>query len=300
MVRQVTIATLQFQCTSDIFGNIERAKMMVRNAAANGAQVIVLQELFATKYFCQRQKPRYFGLADTIEDSIIVDHFSRLAGELRVVIPISFFEKDGNNYYNSVAVADADGSVIGVYRKTHIPQSKCYEEKFYFTPSNNPYEIFDTKFGKMGVLICWDQWFPEAAKCLALQGAEFIVYPTAIGSEPEFPNGESYLHWARTITGHAAATGVPVVVANRIGREWMGKTKIDFYGGSFIADETGAVVAQVGGVSQKNGGVDPEPIELKGHVKHTFDLDILENHRAFWGLYRDRRPELYGRIITDI
>lgn len=297
MSRKVTIATTQFTCTHDIYGNIERAEMLVRNAAANGAQVIVLQELFATKYFCQTQSPQYFKLADPADDSVIVEIFSKLAKELGVVIPIPFFEKDGNNYYNSVAVADADGSIIGVYRKTHIPQSKCYEEKFYFTPSSNPYEVFETKYGKLGVLICWDQWFSEAAKCLALEGADFIVYPTAIGSEPEFPNGESYLHWARTITGHAAATGVPVIVANRIGRERFGKTKIDFFGGSFIADGTGAVVTQVGGVPQKNGGVDPEPVDLKGYTKYTFDLDALENHRAFWGLYRDRRPELYSRLI---
>ncbi|ABU43650.1 N-carbamoylputrescine amidase [Paramecium bursaria Chlorella virus NY2B] len=299
MTRKVTIATLQFECTKDVMGNIERAERMIRNAAANGAQVIVLQELFEMMYICQIQYPKFFKHAEPVNKSGTVHMFSNLAKELGVVIPIPFFEKDGNNYYNSVAVADADGSIVGVYRKTHIPQSECYEEKFYFTPSNNPYRVFETKFGKMGVLICWDQWFSEAAKCLALQGADFIVYPTAIGTEPEFPDGETYLHWARTITGHAAATGVPVIVANRIGHEELGGSEIDFYGGSFIADGTGAVVTQVGGVPQENGGVDPNPVELKGYTKYTFDLDALENHRAFWGLYRDRRPELYGRLVRQ-
>lgn len=298
MVRHVTIATTQFACTHDIYGNIERAERMVRNAAANGAQVIVLQELFATKYFCQTQSPQYFKLADPADDSVIVDIFSKLAKELGVVIPIPFFEKDGNNYYNSVAVADADGSIVGVTRKKHIPQSQCYHECYYFTPGNDCPQVFDTKFGKLGVLICWESWHAEAAKCLALEGADFVVIPTAIGSEPDFPSGESYLHWARVIQGHAGASCIPFIASNRIGRERFDKTKIDFYGGSFITDGTGAVVAQVGGVPQVNGGVDPEPVDLKGYVKYTFDLDAINIFRASWGIFRSRRPDMYQRLVN--
>jgi N-carbamoylputrescine amidase len=271
---------------------------MVRNSAANGANVIVLPELFHTRYFCQVQDPRYFDLAETFEESQIIDRFADLARELGVVIPIPFFERDNNNYYNSVAVADADGAIVGVYRKTHIPQGPCYNEKYYFTPGNNEYEIFETAYGKLGVLICWDQWFPESVRSLALGGADFVVMPTAIGSEPEYPDGETYFHWARTIQGHAAANGVPIVVANRIGRERFGKTKIDFYGGSFVTDNKGAVVAQVGGEEQDNGGVDPDVVEIKGHVKYTFDTVENDRFRASWGLFRDRRPELYGRLVV--
>ena len=288
-----TIAALQMSMTRNVEENLRTAERMVRNAAANGANVIVLPELFSSRYFCQVQDPRFFDWAETAEDSEIVERFSKLARELDVVIPISFFEKDGNNYYNSVAVADADGTVLGVYRKTHIPQGPCYNEKYYFTPGNNKYEIFDTLYGKMGILICFDQWMPEAARALALNGADFIVMPTAIGDEPDYPNKESYHHWARTIQGHSAANGVPIVVANRIGRERFGKTKIDFYGGSFITDGKGAVVAQVGGEPQKNGGVDPSPVEMKGHIKYTIDFKENARFRASWGLFRDRRPELY-------
>jgi N-carbamoylputrescine amidase len=277
--------------------NLCTAERMVRNAAANGANVIVLPELFGSRYFCQEQNPKWFYLAETFEDSKIVDRIADLAWELGVVIPISFFEKDGNNYFNSVAVVDADGTILGKYRKTHIPQGPCYNEKYYFTPGDNEYKIFDTLYGKMGVLICWDQWNPEAVRSLALNGADFIVMPTAIGDEPDYPNNESYLHWARTIQGHSAANGVPIIVANRIGRERFGKTKIDFYGGSFITDGKGGIVAQVGGEPQKNGGVDPEPVEMKGHVKAVIDFKKNDRFNASWGLFRDRRPELYGGLV---
>ena len=294
---KTTVAALQFSVSKNAEDNLRTAERMVRNAAANGANVIVLPELFQARYFCQEQKQKWFALAETVEESHVVRSFAKLAGELGVVIPISFFERDRNNYYNSVAVADADGSIIGTYRKTHIPQGDCYNEKYYFTPGNNGYGVFNTKFGVMGVLICWDQWNPEAARCLALDGADFIVYPTAIGSEPAFPNGESYLHWSRAIQGNSAASGIPVIVANRIGRERFGRTKIDFYGGSFATNNKGEVVSQVGGEPQKNGGVDPEPVYMKGHVKITIDTDENDMFRAGWGLLRDRRPELYGRLV---
>ena len=237
--------------------------------------------------------PKFFAWAETFEDSRVVSRFSALAGELGVVIPIPFFEKKENEYYNSCAVADADGKILGVYRKTHIPMGRCYEEKFYFSPGRDNYGVFDTKFGNIGVAICWDQWFPEVARSLALAGADLIVYPTAIGSEPEFPDGESYFHWMRTIQGHSAANGVPIAVANRIGKE----KKINFYGGSFITNHRGAVVAQVGGVPE-NGNADPSPVEMKGHV--TFEFDLIENaiFRGFWGVLRDRRPELYTSLCV--
>ncbi|AGE52738.1 N-carbamoylputrescine amidase [Paramecium bursaria Chlorella virus CZ-2] len=293
---KITIAALQFSVSKIVEDNLRTAERMVRNAAANGANVIVLPELFSTRYFCQEQNQKWFALAERI-DCDMVFRFKKLAQELGVVIPISFFERVVNSYYNTVVVADADGSIAGVYRKTHIPQGDCYNEKYYFTPDDNEYEVFNTKFGNLGVLICWDQWNPEAARCLALGGADFIVYPTAIGSEPAFPNGESYLHWSRAIQGHSAASGIPVIVANRIGRERFGKSKIDFYGGSFITDNKGAIVTQVGGESQKNGGADPDPVYMKGHVKITIDTNENDMFRAGWGLLRDRRPELYGRLV---
>ena len=290
----VTIAVTQFECTNDMTENMRRAERVVRNAAARGSNVIVLQELFATTYFCQDQKRRHFALAEPLDDSRVVDFFSALARELGVVLPIPFFEKDGVKYYNSVAVVDADGSILGVYRKTHIPQGACYNEKFYFTPGKEDYAVFDTKFGKMGVLICWDQFFPEPARCLALQGADFIVYPTAIGTEPEFPNGETYLHWVRVIQGHAAANGIPIAVANRIGCE----KNITFFGGSFIADHTGHIMTQIGGDVQKNGGADPDPVQLKGYAGHAFDFEDNAHFRAAWGMFRDRRPELYYEMVA--
>jgi N-carbamoylputrescine amidase len=287
------VAVIQFSMNKDFGRNVERAERMVRNAAATGANVIVLPELFESRYFCQTMDPKFFAWAEPVDKSYVVSRFSALAGELGVVIPIPFFEKKENEYYNSCAVADADGKILGVYRKTHIPMGKCYEEKFYFSPGRDNYEVFDTKFGNIGVAICWDQWFPEVARSLALAGADLIVYPTAIGSEPEFPDGESYLHWMRTIQGHSAANGVPIAVANRIGKE----KKINFYGGSFITNHRGAVVAQVGGVPE-NGNADPSPVEMKGHA--TFEFDLFENaiFRGFWGVLRDRRPELYTSLCV--
>jgi len=287
------VAVLQFSMNHDFGKNADRAERMVRNAAATGANVIVLPELFESRYFCQKMDPKFFEWAETVEEIGVVLRFSELAGELGVVIPIPFFEKKGNEYYNSCAVADADGTIIDIYRKTHIPMGKCYEEKFYFTPSREGIKVFDTKFGKIGIAICWDQWFPEAIRSLALAGADLIVMPTAIGSEPEFPNGESYYHWTRVIQGHSAANGVPIAVANRIGKE----KKIEFYGGSFITDNKGAVVSQVGGIIE-NGNPDHSPIQMKGHVTFEFDKVDYMIFRAYWGIFRDRRPELYASLCV--
>lgn len=293
MTTKTTVAVLQFGMDRYTEYNRKRAQRMIINAANAGARVIVLPELFSSRYFCQTMNPKFFACAETLGESEFVQDFAQLAGELGVVLTIPFFEKIDNNYYNSCAVADADGSIVGVYRKTHIPMGKCYEEKFYFTPGRDPYRVFVTKFGKIGVAICWDQWFPEVIRCLALDGADLIVMPTAIGSEPEFPDGESYHHWVRTIQGHSSANGIPVAVANRIGKE----KKIDFYGGSFVTDNKGAIVSQVGGVIE-NGNADPSPIPMKGHVTFEFDREQNEQFRAFWGMFRDRRPETYTSLCV--
>lgn len=287
------VSVVQFAMNKDFDKNTDRAERMIRNAAATGANIVVLPELFESRYFCQTMDPKFFAWAETAEESRVVSRFSALAGELGVVIPIPFFEKKGNEYYNSCAVADADGKILGVYRKHHIPMGKCYEEKFYFSPGRGGYKVFDTLVGKLGVLICFDQWFPEAVRCMALAGAELVVMPTAIGSEPEFPDGESYMHWVRVIQGHSAANGIPVCVANRIGQE----KKIEFYGGSFITNNKGAIMTQVGGVPE-HGNADPSPIQIKGHATFEFDRMEYAIFRGFWGLLRDRRPSSYTSLCV--
>lgn len=296
----VTLAATQMACTWDTDGNVARAESLVRRAAEAGAQVIVLQELFETPYFCQEQQQKHYALARPVSPNPILDRFSALAAELGVVLPISFFERAGPAHFNSLAVIDADGSVVGVYRKSHIPDGPGYQEKFYFSPGDTGFKVFPTRFGNVGALVCWDQWFPEAARCAALAGADFLVYPTAIGSEPPpAPPVSSYAHWARVIQGHAGSNMVPAVVSNRIGKETFGDSSIDFYGGSFVADPTGRVVCQVGASKpQDNGGVHPSPEPVEGFVTATFDLVRCRENRAGWGLFRDRRPDLYGAVRT--
>lgn len=260
------------------------------------------QELFRTPYFCQEQKSKYYDEAEPFEGNSVIARFSSLAKELGVVLPVSFFEKAGNAYFNSLAMVDADGTVLGLYRKTHIPDGPGYQEKWYFSPGDTGIQVFSTKFGKISSLICWDQWFPEGARCAALLGAELVLYPTAIGSEPPAPEYNSYPHWVRTMQGHAAANVVPVVASNRIGTERFEDpvSEITFYGGSFIADPTGAIVAQVGAEPAKlaNGAADPCPTKERGFVTHTFDFDAIADMRRNWGLFRDRRPEHYWPIAT--
>ncbi|KAK2077024.1 hypothetical protein QBZ16_005252 [Prototheca wickerhamii] len=277
-----------------------KAEKNVRDAAAAGANIILIQELFEAPYFCQEQLAKYYDLAKPLEGNPLIERFASLAKELGVVLPLSFFERAGNAYFNSLVVADADGSIVGHYRKSHIPDGPGYQEKFYFSPGDTGFKVFDTRFGRIGALICWDQWFPEGARCLALMGAELIFYPTAIGSEPPpAPPVSSYLHWQRVMAGHAGASMVPVIAANRLGKEEFEKSHITFYGGSFITDETGRVVAQVGGkVPTPNGGPDADPEQVEGFVTASFDLDEIRTARASWGLFRDRRPELYGAIRT--
>jgi len=283
-MRNITLAATQFAMDPDRDANIARAEGMVTQAAEAGAQVILLPELFQSPYFCADQQPRHFALAHTLDQDPGVQHFRALAKRLGVVLPLSFFERAGTAYFNSLAMIDADGSILGLYRKTHIPQNPGYEEKFYFTPGDTGFVTFATRFGRLGVGICWDQWFPETARALALAGAEVLLYPTAIGSEPADPDYDSSGHWRRVMQGHAGANMMPLVAANRVGAEDQGKP-VTFYGTSFIADATGAVLAEVAR-------------DAPGIATATFDLDALAAFRTGWGCFRDRRPETYGPLLT--
>ena len=289
-MKNVTVAALQMQMSTEVAENINTADRLVREAAKKGAQVILLPELFERPYFCQERVYDYYGYATPVDENPAVLHFKKVAAELGVALPISFYEKDGNVLYNSIAMIDADGTVLGVYRKTHIPDDHYYQEKFYFTPGNTGFKVWNTKFGVIGVGICWDQWFPETARSMAVLGAEMLLYPTAIGSEPVLGT-DSMPHWRRTMKGHAAANLMPVIAANRIGEEKVTpsvanggqESSLTFYGSSFITDGVGEVLEQA--------GRDKEEV-----LVHTFDLDALRKDRLEWGLFRDRRPEMYKEI----
>ncbi len=289
-MRKVNLAALQFGCESKVKKNIEKADLLVRKAAKEGAQVILLPELFERPYFCQERKYRYYDYAKPVMENDAVLHFLKVSGELNVVIPVSFYEREENLLFNSVAVLDS-GKLLGVYRKTHIPDDHYYQEKFYFTPGNTGFKVWDTRYGKIGVGICWDQWFPETARAMALMGAEMILYPTAIGSEPIL-DCDSMPHWRRTMQGHAAANIVPVAAANRIGLETVEpdeenggqKSSLLFYGSSFITDELGEVTVQA--------SRDQEEI-----IMSEIDLKKGRDSRLEWGLFRDRRPQCYGEIV---
>ena len=295
---KVKVASIQYECgkafNSDeeqVKYNIEKADALVREAASNGANIILLSELFERKYFCQERRYDYYELALPILENPAVLHFSNVCKELGIVMPISVFEKDENVFYNSVAMIDADGEIVGVYRKTHIPDDHYYQEKFYFTPGNTGFKVFKTKFGNVGVGICWDQWFPETARCLTLLGADIILYPTAIGSEPIL-DVDSSGHWMRTMQGHSAANIIPVVAANRIGTEVVTPSEdnggqsssLTFYGNSFMTDEVGEVV--------ERASRDKEEI-----LYHEYDFEENKKMRSSWGLFRDRRPECYKPIV---
>ncbi len=281
-MRPITLAATQFACTWDLPANADQAEALVRRAAAQGAQVILVQELFAAPYFCIEQRAEYFDLAAPMQGHPLIARFARLARELGVVLPCCYFEKAGQVFYNSCAMIDADGRVLGNYRKSHIPQGPGYEEKFYFSPGDTGFKVWDTAIGRVGLAICWDQWFPEAARAMALMGAEMLLYPTAIGSEPPAPDYDSQPHWEMTMRGHAAANILPVVAANRIGCEVApGGREVTFYGSSFIADHTGQVVAK----ASRDGA------EV---LTATFDLDAVAALRRSWGLFRDRRVDLFG------
>ena len=285
-MRIVTLAATQFACTWDLAANADRAEALIRQAAARGANIVLVQELFAAPYFCITQRPEYFRLAAPMDGHPLIVRFADLARELGVVLPCSYFERAGQAFFNSVAMIDADGRILGNYRKTHIPQGPGYEEKFYFSPGDTGYRVWDTGFGRVGVGICWDQWFPECARAMALMGAEMLLYPTAIGSEPPNPGFESQPHWEMVMRGHAAANIMPVVASNRIGREVAPEGRdVTFYGSSFIADPSGMLVAKA---SRDNEDV----------LTHSFDLDAIADLRSAWGVFRDRRPETYAAVAT--
>jgi N-carbamoylputrescine amidase len=281
----VTVAATQFACTWDTAANIAKAEGLVREAAGRGADIILLQELFETPYFCKDHLSRHFELARPLDDHPTVERFAALARELNVVLPLSVFERANNAYYNSLVMIDRDGRRLGVYRKSHIPEGPGYHEKYYFSPGDTGFRVFPTGSGQVGAAVCWDQWFPEAARSMALQGAELLFYPTAIGSEPHDATIDSSGHWQRTMQGHAAANVMPLIASNRIGTEQGERYEMTFYGTSFIADHTGAIVAQA--------SRDREEL-----VTATFDLEAIRAYRHAWGVFRDRRPDLYHSLLS--
>jgi len=285
-MRTVTFAATQFACSWDRKANVAKAKELVRAAAAKGANAILIQELFETPYFCQDQLADHFALAAPFENNPLIAEMAALAKELKVVLPVSFFEKAGRAHFNSLAMVDADGTVLGLYRKSHIPDGPGYQEKFYFTPGDTGFKVWKTKFGIFGAGICWDQWFPESARAMALMGAEALFYPTAIGSEPPpAPPIDSRDHWRRVMQGHAGANYTPLIASNRIGTEKGQAGEMTFYGSSFIAGPMGEIAAEL-------------DRSHEGFVTATFDLDEIAKARASWGLFRDRRPALYGVLGT--
>jgi N-carbamoylputrescine amidase len=282
---KITFAATQMACSWDREANMARAEKLIREAAARGANVVLIQELFETPYFCKDHSAAHFELAKPLEGHPAVEHFRELARELNVVLPVSVFEHANNAFYNSLVMVDADGSVLGSYRKSHIPEGSGYHEKFYFSPGDTGFKVFDTQFAKLGVAICWDQWFPEAARSMVLMGAEALLYPTAIGSEPQDPTLDSSGHWQRTMQGHAAANIVPLVASNRIGSETGDKYSMTFYGSSFIASPTGEKLAEADRSSETV-------------LTATFDLDEVRRYRQAWGIFRDRRPDLYYPLLS--
>jgi N-carbamoylputrescine amidase len=280
-----TVAATQFACTWDRDANVAIAEKLIREAAGRGAQIILIQELFETPYFCKDHISRHLELAKPLDGHPAVEHFRSLARELKVVLPVSVFEQAGKAFYNSLVMVDADGSVLGSYRKSHIPEGPGYHEKFYFSPGDTGFKVFDTAYAKLGVAICWDQWFPETARCMALMGAEILMYPTAIGSEPQDDSLDSSGHWQRTMQGHAAANVMPLVASNRIGVEKGEKYTLNFYGSSFVASHTGEKIAEA-------------DRETESVLTAEFDLDEVRRYRQAWGVFRDRRPDLYYPLLS--
>lgn len=289
-MKKVTLGSIQMSMSWNKQDTLDKAEKLVRKAASQGAQIILLPELFETPYFCQEKNYDFYNLATTLEENEAIKRFKPIAKELDIVLPISFYERDGNAFFNTVALINNDGEVQGIYRKTHIPDDHFYQEKFYFTPGDTGFKVWPTKYGCIGVGICWDQWFPESARAMALLGAEMLLYPTAIGSEPVL-ECDSMPHWQRAMQGHAASNIMPLMASNRIGLETVKpsdannhqSSSLTFYGSSFIADQTGAIVEQA--------SRDQEEILI-----HTFDLDEIRDMRISWGIFRDRRPEHYGPL----
>lgn len=273
-------------CSADPTDNRDRAEALVRTAKSRGAHIVLLQELFAGPYFCQDEDPGNFQLAAAAEAHPLITHFQQVAAELNVVLPVSFFERANRAFYNSVAIIDADGTLLGIYRKSHIPDGPGYEEKYYFSPGDTGFRVWKTRFGTIGVGICWDQWFPECARAMCLMGADFLLYPTAIGSDPAAPLRDYVDHWQIVMRGHAGANIVPVIASNRVGREdGRNQNHLEFFGSSFIADQFGQLVVEAG----RRG---------EAVVTARFDLDSIAEQRAALGLFRDRRPELYQSLLS--
>lgn len=280
-VRSLTVAAVQMAMVDgDVARNVATAERLVRDAAGRGARLILIPELFEDRYFCEDQRAEHLAKARPLAGHPTVEHFAAVARELSVVLPISFYERSGNELFNSCAVVDADGSVLGVYRKSHIPDGPGYSEKYYFRPGDTGFRVWETAVGRIGIGICWDQWFPEVARALALAGAEVILYPTAIGSEPTEPTWDSAPHWQRVMQGHAGANLVPVVAANRVGVEVGSRFTLEFYGSSFIAGPTGDKIVEADRTSETV-------------LTATFDLDEVASLRRSWGVFRDRRVDLY-------
>ena len=280
------IAATQMACTNDPAENIDRAESLVRRAASEGARIILVQELFATPYFCEDQKPEYFALAHTPDTDPAVARMRKLARELDVVLPVSFFERVGQAHFNSLAMVDAGGEVLGIYRKTHIPDGPGYQEKYYFNPGDTGFRVWNTKYGVVGAGVCWDQWFPECARAMALMGADVLLYPTAIGSEPAAPEWDSSGHWMRVMQGHAGANIIPLAASNRIGFEAGESCDLTFYGSSFIAGPTGELAARA-------------DRETETVITAEFDFEEIRAMRAGWGIFRDRRPECYAPLMKS-
>ncbi len=283
-MREITVAAIQMACSWNIESNIENAENLIRQANDDGADIILLQELFETPYFCQEQLDQHRDLAHDSLENRLISHFQALARELQVVLPISFFERAEQVLFNSLAMIDCDGQLLGCYRKSHIPSGPGYQETYYFSPGDSGFIVFETQIAKIGVGICWDQWFPECARILALKGAEILLYPAAIGSEPDMPDRDSKNHWQRVMQGHAAANCIPLVTANRIGIEETDQSEIEFYGSSFICDDTGEIMEQA-------------ERDLESIVSYSFDLDQIASNRDSWGVFRDRRPDLYQQLL---
>ena len=284
-MKEVTVAATQMACSNETDKNVSNAEKLVRQAASEGAQIILIQELFESQYFCMDQKEELFELSKPFENHPTIKKFSELAKELKVVLPVSFFEKANRAHYNSVAIVDADGSILGKYRKSHIPDGPGYQEKFYFNPGDTGFKVWNTKYAKIGVGICWDQWFPEAARSMVLSGAELLLYPTAIGGEPEDDGFDSSDMWQRAMIGHSASNQIPVIASNRIGTEKGIDIENYFYGRSFVTNHTGDKIAE--------GSRDKEEV-LIGKI----NLSEAETLRNVWGVFRDRRPELYKGLLN--
>ena len=281
---KIKIGTSQFSCIKDnVKENMNKSLDLASKAASQKVNVFLLQELFQTQYFCSTQNSKFFDLAITFPNSEIFEVFSNFCKHHKIVIPISFFEKYGQNYFNSLVLIDSKGELSDIYRKSHIPDGPGYNEKFYFTPGNTGFKVFDTEYGKIGCGICWDQWFPECARSMTLLGADMILYPTAIGSEPQDPNLNSKKHWENVMIGHSAANQIPIISSNRIGEEIEDDIKINFYGGSFITDHLGSIQVQMDSVTE-------------GVISHEINVDEIRKFRQSWGNFRDRRPDLYKKI----